>query len=212
MSFTKKSWLIAAALYALFVYWYTDFGGPLSDDEIAEYMVKMEARLSDSDPRAMQRIENFMREDSGRQFFMVNLIDMNEDPGDVPGAEPGESAAELMNRYMAYMYPALFGRACHPSVLGDAVSGAVDMVGVDEALRHWDQGALFRYRSRRTFMEIVANAEQGDSHKFKLAALDKTIAFPIETQINFGDPRLLLGLLLVAVTSLLNNLRGRPKP
>jgi hypothetical protein len=37
-----------------------------------------------------------------------------------------------------------------------------------------------------------------------LAGLEKTIAYPIEPRIYLGDLRLLLGLLMLAVTALLN--------
>jgi hypothetical protein len=39
-------------------------------------------------------------------------------------------------------------------------------------------------------------------HHFKAAALEKTIAFPVEPDFNLGDPRLLIGLLLLALTAL----------
>ena len=95
--------------------------------------------------------------------------------------------------------------------MGSAISPAIDLVNAD-GMENWDSAAIFRYRTRRDMLEIATNPAFSERHDYKLAALDKTIAFPIETKINFGDPRLLLGLLLVAVTSLLNNLRGRPKP
>jgi hypothetical protein len=66
---------------------------------------------------------------------------------------------------------------------------------------------MFRYRSRRTFMEIVVNPSIKGRHEFKLAALDKTIAYPIETSIYLGDMRLLLGLILLSLTALLDNVR-----
>jgi hypothetical protein len=65
-------------------------------------------------------------------------------------------------------------------------------------------GALFRYRSRRTFLEIVTIPETHDRHEFKVAALDKTIAYPIETQLDLGDLRLSLGLLLLSAAALLD--------
>jgi len=71
----------------------------------------------------------------------------------------------------------------------------------------WSDGALFRYRSRRALMEIVANPDLQDSHQFKLAALSKTIAYPIETQLYLGDMRVLLGLVLLSLTALFDNIR-----
>ena len=195
-------WATPALLYALFVGWYTDFGGPLSDDEIAMYLGRFEAIGFSQERR--DRMQRFMESDTGRQFLMLNAIDYADDPPDVPGATPGESAAQLMGRYMEHMFPTLFAHACHPTFMGDAVFRALDLVGVDslETAERWDLGAAFRYRSRRTFLEIVTIPETLDRHAFKIAALDKTIAYPIETQINLGDPRALLGLLLLAVAAL----------
>jgi hypothetical protein len=114
-----------------------------------------------------------------------------------------------MNRYMEHMYPELFKRASHPVIFGQAVYSALDMVGIENAteMKKWSDGALFRYRSRRTFMDIVANPNIEGRHEFKLAALDKTIAYPIETSIYFGDMRLLFGLIMLTLTAPLDNIR-----
>ena len=201
-------WLVPATFYALFVAWYTDFGGPLSDEEVDNFVAVLEKR--NAKPETIVKIENFLRNDSGRQFLMLNALDMNDNPPDVEGAEPGENADQLMARYMEHMLPELLKRASHPVILGDAVYSAIDVVGIENA-EQWTDGAMFRYRSRRTFMEIVSHPAMAGKHEFKLAALDKTIAYPIETQIYFGDPRLLLGLLLLAVTALLDIALFRPK-
>ncbi|MBW2423739.1 MAG: hypothetical protein JRG86_05795 [Deltaproteobacteria bacterium] len=195
-------WLLPLMLYAAFVGWYTDFGGPLSDDEIAAYLDRFEA-LGFSEERR-DRIRRFMESDTGRQFLMLNIVDYAENPADVPGAEPGASATPLMNRYMEHMYAELFSRACHPTVMGNAVHTALDLVGMEalDSADRWDMGALFRYRSRRTFLEIVTIPETLDRHEFKIAALDKTIAYPIETQLNLGDPLVLLGLILLSGAAL----------
>ena len=201
-------WLVPAALYVLFVAWYTDFGGPLSDAEVDDLVAVLEER--GANPETIAKLEGFLRNDSGRQFLMLNAIDMNDNPPDVEGAAPGENADQLMARYMEHMLPELLKRASHPVILGDAVYTAIDVVGIENA-EQWTGGAMFRYRSRRTFMEIVSHPAIAGRHEFKLAALDKTIAYPIETQIYFGDPRLLLGLLLLAVTALLDIALFRPK-
>ncbi|MEH6592262.1 MAG: hypothetical protein V7746_18505 [Halioglobus sp.] len=131
---------------------------------------------------------------------------MNEKPADVDGAKPGESADQLMMRYMEHMLPALLARACHPVVMGTVVYPTMDLVGIEGA-ENWDQAALFRYRSRRSFMDIVTNPEFRGKHHFKTAALEKTIAYPIETNLYLADPRLLLGLILLALTALVDGWR-----
>ena len=70
--------------------------------------------------------------------------------------------------------------------------------------------AVIFYRSRRTLMDIVIDPTFKDPHHFKIASLTKTIAFPIEPQLNLGDPRLLLALLLVAITALLDAFLLKP--
>lgn len=194
-------WLAPAALYAVFVYWYTDFGGPLTDAEIDNFVSSMQER--GGDPGLIANLEQFFREDTGKQFLMLNAIDLNDNPPDVEGAAAGASASELMALYMEYMFPALLKRASHPVIYGDAVHSTIDLVGLDGA-EQWTAGAIFRYRSRRTLMEIVGNPAMSERHEFKLAALDKTIAYPIETSLNPGDLRLLFGLLLLAFTALLD--------
>jgi len=202
MSARNKLWLVAAVIYAAFVFWYTDFGGPLRNDEIENWKQTMLA--NGSKPEQIAYYEKFLREDSGRQFLMLNAIDMNEAPPTVEGAEPGETASQLMNRYLEHMIGELLGRACHPVIVGNAPFTAIDLVGIDGA-ENWDQGAFFRYRSRRDFMHIIANPVTLDKHQYKLAALEKTIAYPVETSFYLGDLRLLLGLLILCITALLDS-------
>ena len=201
MTKRKLLWLVPTALYLLFVAWYTDFGGPLSDEEVDTFVATLQAR--DADPQTVAKIEGFLRSDSGRQFLMLNAIDMNDNPPDVEGAPAGESADQLMARYMEHMFPELLKRACHPVILGNAAYNAIDLVGIEVA-EQWTMGAFFRYRSRRSFMEIVSNPAIVDKHAFKLAALDKTIAYPVETTLYLGDLRLLVGLILLCITALLD--------
>lgn len=210
MSTHLRVWLTALLAYVAFFAWYTDLRGPLSDAEVEAFVATLTA--NGSDPETIRFLAQFAREDSGRQFFMINNIDYNEMPPDVEGAAPGESAEQLMSRYMEYMFPALLARASHPAAMGSAVYPAMDIVGIEGA-EQWDMGALFRYRSRRTLLEIITNPDFRGRHHFKTAALDKTIAYPIETRFYPGDPRLLLGLVMLAIAALVDSrLQSRPQP
>ena len=71
-------------------------------------------------------------------------------------------------------------------------------------MQQWTRGAAMRYRSRRDMLEISANTDFAGSHDFKVAAMAKTIAFPIDPWFQLGDPRLLLGLLLAVIASLVS--------
>jgi hypothetical protein len=53
-------------------------------------------------------------------------------------------------------------------------------------------------------LEIATDPRFGDRHDYKIAALDKTIAVPVEPRIYLVDARILLALLLVAGVALLD--------
>jgi hypothetical protein len=111
-----------------------------------------------------------------------------------------------MNRYMEHMYRELFKRAGHPRIFGKAVYSASDMVSIENATemqkKKWTDGALFRYRSRRTFINIVANPNIEGRHEFKLAALGKIIAYLLEISVYFGGIRLWFELALLTLSDL----------
>lgn len=195
-------WLVPLVLYLIFSGWYTGFGGPLKPQEIEKLVAALEK--DGTPPAALARMRKFMEEDTGRQIFIINAIDMADDPVLPEGAPVGGNANDLMNHYMEHMYPALFKRASHPIFFGRAVSSAVDLVGVDEEAGRWEQGAIFRYRSRRDMLEIATNPAFAERHDYKLAALDKTIAYPTEAGLYLSDPRFLLFLILGFATALLD--------
>jgi len=196
-----KLWLLPTLLYAVFVFWYTDFGGPLSDKEVDKFIEVMTS--SGVAPERVDYYAEFLRNDTGRQFLMVNNIDMNKNPPAVEGAPANADADTLMGLYVEHMIPELLKRACHPVLMGPAVYSVIDIVGI-EGGEEWSTAAVFRYRSRRSLMEIISNPEILGPHDFKLAALEKTIAYPMETDLYLGDARLLLGLILLAVTAMLD--------
>jgi len=198
MTRTRWIWLVLIGLYAAFFSWYTSFEGPLTDEEIAHYMAQIESREPAPAPDRVAMLRKFMEEDTGDDFVMVNVIDMYETPLQIEGVEPGETSDEVLGKYMEYMYPALFARACHPVLYGQAASSAMDLMNAD-GMERWTTGAGMRYRSRRDMLEIASNPAFGGSHEFKVAAMRKTIAFPIDPWVQLGDPRLVLFLLFAMI-------------
>lgn len=198
MTRTRWVWLVLVGLYGVFFSWYTSFAGPLAPDEIAYYIEQLEKSDPAPAPEKVARLRKFMEEDTGDDFVMLNVIDMYETPLQIEGVEPGESSADVAAKYMAYMWPELLSRACHPMMSGEAAGTAMDLVNAD-GMESWAQGLGMRYRSRRDLLEIAGNSEFANSHKFKVAAIQKTIAFPIDPWFQLGDPRLVLALFLGAV-------------
>ena len=199
----SRIWIGAAALYAAFFCWYTSFGGPLTETEIAHYAERLAERAS---PERMQVWLEFMRSDSGDDFAMLNAIDFRDEPLQVPGVQPGESSQAVLRRYSAPFMARAIRSAAHPIFVGDAAGPTMDVWGIEGAGR-WDFGGIVRYRSRRDLMEQVMYMLDSDIHDFKRAAIEKTIAYPIDPFFYAGDPRLLLALLLL-VAALALHLRA----
>ncbi len=203
MTSRRKLWLGSLVLYALFFSWYTDFGGPLTDAEIQAFISKTQDQNLGGNQSARGALLEFLQNDTGRQFLMFNAVDLAKNPPQKEGAPPDADAQTLIDLYMEHMIPALLSRASHPVVVGKSVADSLDLLGIKGA-ETWSDGAIMRYRSRRTLIDIIGNPEFYERHDFKLAGLEKTIAYPIEPRIYLGDLRVLLSLFMLAVTALLD--------
>lgn len=204
-------WLGGAVAYGAFCWWYTNTGGPLGADEQARITAAL--RASGRAPERIATIGRFMAEDDGNQLIMVNALHLAESPRPVPGVPAGESAEALLAHYMEYMYPAMLRRASHPVFAGRAVSPAMDLAGFDDeqTVAQWTDAALVRYRSRRDLLAIALNPAFEERHPFKLAALEKTIAYPVATVFYLSDGRLLLALVLLPILLLFDRWFGRKR-
>jgi len=208
VSGTTASWIALAVLYAAFFAWYTPFGGPLTPEEIARYEAVLR-EVTDS-PERLDRWMAFMEGDTGDDFAMLNAIALREAPLPGPGIEPGESSAEVLAKYTAPFLGRALRSAAHPVLLGRAAAPALDLWGIEGA-SEWTNGGLVRYRSRRDLLEqFVATRDLGDAdiHRFKIAAMEKTIAYPLDPWFHLGDPRLLLGLVFAVLGLTLQGVAG----
>ena len=193
----RMTWIVLAVVYAAFVGWYTNWQGPLTQSEVEAAVERM---AQDGSSEGVARLRKFLESDTGDDFVMVNLIDSPDKPKPAPGIGPDDTTEEVIGRYMAHMWPELLKRACHPVMMGMAATDALDVWGIEGA-EHWSQAGLMRYRSRRDLIEIAGNPDFQGPHEFKIAAMTKTIAFPIDPWFQLGDPRLVLGLVFFGLAS-----------
>ena len=199
-------WGAPAVVWMLFSIWYTNTAGPLTMEEIDAFIAQ--AERGGAGPERVEFLRRFMTEDTGDQFLMVNLLEMAE-----PDPSRADTPEESLARYMDHMYPELFKRACHPVLAGPVVHDALDLVGIDGA-EQWSTVGVMRYRSRRDLLEIAFNPVFDSKHEFKIAALEKTVAVPVEPYFFFGDLRTVTFLFLfflLAVTDALT-FRRRTRP
>ena len=194
-------------LWIAFLCWYTSFGGPLGDAEIEEFVARMEQNGVEPERIALWR--GFMESDTGDDFAVVNFMDLKDEPDRIEGIGPDETSEAVLARYTRPFFRRMMPRATHPVVLGSAAHRAIDLWGIEGA-EDWTLFGMVRYRSRRDLMEVASSVSASASiHEFKIAAMEKTIAFPIDPWFQLGDPRLVLAALFGIVALALP--RGRAK-
>ena len=201
-----KIWLPISFLYLIFFLWYTNLSGPLSDEEI-EFFVETLSERSDMERKEI--LLNFMKEDDGRDFYMINLLDNKESPITMEATGEGATAMDLQAHYMEYMFPEMLKRATHPIFFENVLGSALDILAAP-GMENWEIVAIFRYRSRTALFEIGANPIFFERHDYKIEGLDKTIAIPVETPLIF-DVRTQLFIILLAIGLIIDRIRLKNK-
>jgi len=196
----SRIWGVAALLYVLFSLWYVGLRGPLTPAEVDRYMEEVAALGEAVTPERAATLRAFLEADDGGEFFMLNLIRLYPGEVSVEGSDEAVPAREMLGRYTGYFMPSLFKRAGHPAFFSRGAGGYVESWGV-EPDPGWTAAAAIRYRSRRDMMELATHPKFGPAHVFKLAAMEKTFAFPARGLVLFG-PRLWVALILALVAAL----------
>ena len=181
-------WVTAFSLYGLFWLWYVGVKGKLSSQEVEQYMKRFETiKLPQN---KLSNLRYFLENDDGREWFMINLLELKS---------PKSESAVLLQNYSKIFMGGMFKRAGHPFFIARAKAKNIENLHCDQA-DDWSMAALVRYRSRRDCAEIFLQTFGSKHHDDKLAALEKTLAFPATTTMLLGSPRVLVALGL-ALTS-----------
>lgn len=197
---TKKkmsiiNWSAFTAIFLLFLLWHGAFEGPLKPNEIDNFIEAFTQKNPDTDTEKLRR---FMEEDNGRPVIMVNAIKNYETPIVVNGKSFGTDSAEALAEYTGFVFPYLIKRGSYPLYSGTAAFNALERWGIDNA-DEWTSGALVRYRSRRVMLEMAADPVFDQFHDAKIAAIEKTFAYPTTTDISMGNLSLTVFFILLSL-------------
>lgn len=184
----------ALTLYALFWAWYVGFGRKVSP----ELLARIEQAIAENDGTLTDTHKNnlrhFLENDDGKDFVMVNLLAIKR---------PRSESMPLLDKYAKIFLGSLLKRAGHPIARARAAAGKIDFIGVPEH-EEWDVAMWVRYRSRTDFAEIIIDTIGSEHHGMKLAALDRTFAFPASNWFLLGGPKLVVALVLALAACLLH--------
>lgn len=194
--------LVAAIAYLMFVGWYFNWKGPLKGNEIDSFIKQLSMSQSPTDPVVLRK---FLEEDDGKEFIMLNLVRFHNGKIEHPDTSEKMSGAKLIQDYFGPFSKALFKRGGHPVLMFRKKGGYIDSWNASADEGFHSIGTM-RYRSRRDLMLLVSDPRFADSHKYKLAAIDGTISFPMQSFMStYLKPKFWVPLLLILLVSLAQN-------
>lgn len=194
---TLSIWAIFAMLYFIFSWWHGAFESPLTPAEIDYYAEKISQLSPDRD---LSNLKEMLQQDHGGPIFMVNAIKMRDEPLLVNGEKNKATSQEVLNKYGTYVASFLIKRGSYPIYIGMATGQAASTWGIENA-EEWSSGIIVRYRSLRTLLELAISPGFRELHDAnKIAAIEKTIAYPTRVRLQAGNLPLLVFFILLSFT------------
>lgn len=193
--FTSINWSIFTLIYLLFLWWHGAFEGPLTSKEIDFYSKKIHEIAPENELEFMKKI---LQKDKGYPIYMMNAMKLREKPLARNGNETGNTSEETLRKYGNFVGSFLIRRGSYPIFYGIAEGKAASTWGIENA-EEWTSAAVVRYKSIRTLLELAINPEFREMHEFKIAALEKTIAYPTFARIDLGALQLLMFFILLSL-------------
>jgi hypothetical protein len=190
---TLVIWGSALAAYAVFWSWYVGFRPKVTPAEVEKTMQLLDQRGSLTE-RQKEHLRHFLANDDGKDFVMVNLIDLKH---------PRRDSREKLARYQKIFLGRLLRKAGHPVLTAIASAGNIENVACEHA-DDWSAAGMIRYRSRRDLMEVLPDTVGSEHHALKLAAMEKTFAFPASNWFMLGGPRVVAALAIALIASLVH--------
>ena len=199
-----KIWIWVPVLYGLFSLWYFNWQGPLTEEEIEKVMQGFdEQKETANTDKAMFR--KFLEEDDGDEFVMLNQVELIKGSVRHPVLGEANSASDILNDYFGPFSIALLGRGGHPVFQARTVGGNIDTWNAD-ANESFEMTAMMRYKSRRDIVELFQDPMMADAHRYKIAAIERTVSYPTRVEVSSSlRPPVSFALILVLVASLAQN-------
>ena len=146
-------WATAFILYTIFWLWYVGFRKPLSKTEIDHYL-KEYSKFNNNSSEEMTGLRQFLENDTGKSFVMVNSINLKKTPDLVEGVKEGDSSLKTLINYHKPFMKMMLKRGGIGIFQGRVAGKSVDVINIENA-EEWQISGINRFRSRRDFAEIM---------------------------------------------------------
>ncbi|MEM9709857.1 MAG: hypothetical protein AAF871_13835 [Pseudomonadota bacterium] len=174
----RTAYLLAPLLLALagFYLWHTPLQGPLTNAEVDAFMAN-QAATSGTAWTDIEAFEAFLREDDGRPFVMINLMEVRDVAIYPDGTDTeSRSGAEADAAYGRAVFPLLLKRGSYPVTRAERYHTIINSLGQSAA--EFQSLALVRYRSRRDLIDMLASDAFLAAGVDKWASLENTLVAP----------------------------------
>ena len=196
-------WVVALALYFVFRLWYDNWRGPLSPQEVNDFMNQVSGlKMSEySDPKDLRA---FLEADDGKEFVMVNLVRVHTGELAHPHTGKPTKGIDLLREYGNSFVKVLVRHGGHPVLVMRKVGGYIDSWNTPPD-PGWHVAGSMRYRSRRDMMQLALDPSVRDVHILKTAATATTFSFPSQVVLGLAiRPRVWVALLLTLSAALVH--------
>jgi hypothetical protein len=196
-------WVVALALYFVFRLWYDNWRGPLSPQEVNDFMNQVSGlKMSEySDPKDLRA---FLEADDGKEFVMVNLVRVHTGELAHPHTGKPTKGIDLLREYGNSFVKVLVRHGGHPVLVMRKVGGYIDSWNTPPD-PGWHVAGSMRYRSRRDMMKLALDPSVRDVHILKTAATATTFSFPSQVVLGLAiRPRVWVALLLTLSAALVH--------
>ena len=194
-------WVVALALYFVFRLWYDNWRGPLSPQEVIDFMNQVsDLKMSEySDPKDLRA---FLEADDGKEFVMVNLVRVHTGELAHPHTGKPTKGIDLLREYGNSFVKVLVRHGGHPVLVMRKVGGYIDSWNTPPD-PGWHVAGSMRYRSRRDMMQLALDPSVRDVHILKTAATATTFSFPSQVVLGLAiRPRVWVALVLTLSAAL----------
>ena len=182
--------VVFLGLYLAFLSWYDGWSmDPLTVEEIDKLVG--EARAQDSNPEELKNLRQLLKDDDGKEFFMLNLNRYEYSENEVQKGVP-----VAYQKYGQAVMPMILKRAGHPIYVGEISDY---LVGGDLKEGGWHEIILVRYRSRQDFINMITSDEYLIAAKHRYVGIEYAEVIPINAILSLATPRLFILALLFLI-------------
>jgi hypothetical protein len=196
-------WVLALGLYVVFRLWYDNWKGPLSPQEVNDFMNQIsDLKMSEySDPKDLRA---FLQADDGKEFVMVNLVRVHTGELAHPHTGKPTKGIDLLREYGNSFVKVLIKHGGHPVLVMRKVGGYIDSWNTPPD-PGWHVAGSMRYRSRRDMMLLALDHSVKHVHILKTAATATTFSFPSQVVLGLAiRPRVWVALVLALGSALVH--------